>query len=523
MNRCSIKSLMHFVPRALSEFSINPGGKLETMGPNLRSLPGSTDTVRADAWQQVMFMMVIVITSMISSCLPAHATRLPPGLRTCIKTLYPGAQLRLDGAIKTKEGILLLPLIPAKDKTPKGAPVKVTNKFPAQAPELVLFDNGWSFLQLKEADKVKLLALPAETPPALIQELNKAHLPADLIVPEGMVVEQKLAGVIGDLRLPTVTKSKDAPAKETTTKPEVVDSSPSVGLVAATSPSTGKIVLLGAAFKKVAELPTDGTPGGMAQIGKKLFIADQSKDRILIVDTEKGEFAGQIDLPKGCSPRDVIVHSSGKFLYATESGSNTLAVIELDTKKVLMRTKLPPGPTRMKMTPNGFTILVVCASSSKLAFISTLNQKLVAVEQLGKMPDCLTITKSGKAAYISNRNSDDVAVVDITHHKVVASIKCGEGPTGLALSEDEKMLFVSQAKANSIGVIDLKTRQKAKDVQMPLNIEFPGDLLYLPGGNHLIVSSAATDTIGIFNTQTLSFDSEKNVGYTTVNLLWVPL
>ncbi len=471
------------------------------------------------------FLFACLLASLVTvvTAGEAQATRLPTPLRNSIKEIFPGAQLRLDGVIKTKENILFIPLIPHKLSGGKNDNVTLIGKYPQGNPFLFHFSDGWCFLRLQQSTTHSILTIPDATPAGLKEALQSYHLPEDLIVPDNMSVEESLSKAVGDLNITTVRRSdpaKDKPVSTTTAAP--VQRMASLGLVTVSSPATGKVLILGSGLKVVAELPTDGTPDGMVCIGKKIYIADQSKHRILIVNLDKKEFEGQIDLPAGCGPKDIVAHPSGKMLYVSECATNTVAVLELDTKKVLLRTVVPAGPTKLEITPNGFMVLVL-TSGGKLAFISTLNQKLIGSMDIGQMPSTVVIDKEGKRAYVTSRNTDSVIVVDLAHKLIVGKIKTGEGPTGMVMSFDEKRLFVANAKANSISVIDLATAQRIKDVQLPLEVEFPGDLLLIPGGRHIIVSSAATDTIGLLNIDTLAFERQEKLGYTTVNLLWTPL
>jgi DNA-binding beta-propeller fold protein YncE len=119
-------------------------------------------------------------------------------------------------------------------------------------------------------------------------------------------------------------------------------------------------------FKKIAEFPTEGTPGGMAYADGKLYIADQSKNRILKLDPLRKQFIGQMDLPAHSAPKGVAALPDGELLYVSESGSSSIAVFEAKDDRLLVRTKVLSGPGRLAVTPNGSTLLVLNVPAGKL-------------------------------------------------------------------------------------------------------------------------------------------------------------
>lgn len=504
---------------------------------------------------------------------PAFATRPPDNLKEPIKQTFPNARVRLDGVIETTDGTLYIPLIP-KTVTAKATP-GLSAKYPAQAPILFAFSNGWYYLKLSDKDGKKVLTLPVLKDDEK-KKIASCMLPPDLIVPLNMFVSPELKASIGEVRVPVLgsaasattttvgttpvaggetkaTAGKPGATKAATSKPgtatkpaskpattspvqtsqvpvaradeqpiESEETAKAEGVVAVTSPQTGKIALLSSSMNKLGELPTDGTPGGMATAGGKLFIADQTKNRILIVDPQKREFAGQIDFPPGSSPKDVAAQADGTFLYVSECAANKIAIVELATQKILMHTLVPAGPTRMEVAPNGYTLLVLNVPAGKVSFISTLNQKLVGVVGVGGMPSDVMISKDSRTAYVSNRLSNTVSVIDVTQKRVLRTMPTGEGPTGMALSKDGTRLFVANAKENSISVFDLKSNTKIKDVSLPIDVEFPSDIMLMPDGQRMLVTSAATDTLGMLNVETLEFEKQQTLGCTSVDLIWVP-
>jgi YVTN family beta-propeller protein len=358
----------------------------------------------------------------------------------------------------------------------------------------------------------------------LRRQVLSGKMPADLIVPQNMIVARSLKSVIGELAVATADDTTAGRSDFGQPPPKKGSGAPLHGTVFVTSPHTGDITQLDETnLTKIIEFPTEGTPTGMAAGSGKLYIADQAKSRILLLDLKSKQFLGQIDLTKKSAPKGLAILPNGKLLYASESAANDVAVIETATNKVLVRTRVSAGPARIDITPNGSYVVVLNVPAAQATIISTLNQRNMGAVAVGAMPNALVISKDSTRAYISNRMSNTVSVVEILSHRVVETLKTGTGPTGLALSPDGNKLFVANAKDNTISVFDLKTKQKPEEVKLPLDVDFPGDMMVMPGGKRMIITSETTDAVGIFNLDTLQFESQPNIGHSSDEIIWVPM
>lgn len=455
----------------------------------------------------------------------ARATRLHAELKGSIGNLFPKSKIRLDGSIETSRGNLYIPLIPQTElKTP--GKISYAGAFPAgSTPDVVAFSNGWCFLRVVGKGKFKTIALPHDLPEKLRKHILQCHMPADLIVPSDMTVPASLKSLIGDLNISVLNASGGSePATSDVSAWNVDNAGPQPGVVLAISPATGKVALLDETnLQKLSELTTDGTPCGITSGGGLAYIADQTKNRVLILDPKKKQFMGQIDLAAQCAPKGVAAFPRAKLLYVSESATNNIAVLELPTGRVLLRTRVPAGPGRLTMSPNGNYLLVLNVPAGLLTIITTMNQRVLASIPVGAMPSFMTVSQDSKRAYVSNRGTNSVAVVDLISRKVIHTLKAGAGPTGVALNKENDKLFVANAKDNTIWVFDLKTNEKVEEVKLPLDVDFPGELSLMPDGKRLLVSSEATDAVGVFNTETLKFESQPVIGFTSDEIRWMAI
>lgn len=452
--------------------------------------------------------------------LPAFATKLPVELADWFKTNLPQAKIRMDGTLEFSKEDLFLPLMPTTAPPPKGK-LELRDKVPADGvPDLLMFSNGWGFIRLIHQEKLKTVPNLNNLSDSTNRRLMNAHFPSDLIVPENFFVPVRLKSLAKEIAVaePTASAKSQTHTEETKSPPTHNEHS----AVFVTSPLSGKVTMLNdKTLEKISDFQTDGTPGSMASADNKLYITDQAKSRILLLDPAKGEFLGQIDLPKKTSPKGIAALPNGKLLYLTEYSTNNIDIIEVKVGKVLLRTKVAAGPSQIAITPDGNMVLVINVPQGRLTILSTSNQKIIGQVPLGTLPNGLAVTPDSKIAFVTNRVSSSLSIIDLTTKKVIKTFETGLGPTGLALDAKGEVLYIANAKDNSLTLFDAKKFTRIEDIKLPLDIDFPGGLLRLPDNKHLVVTSASTPNVGIFDMEARKFTNQPDVGHPTDQVHWM--
>lgn len=469
---------------------------------------------------------LLAVATMIGlSSLPAIATRLPPEIRKSVLDVYTKGTVRLDGSVALPDGNFLLPLIPGMNPLLK-IKTEAVQKFPGNTsePSLLIYENGWAHLKTLKKGSVLTVNVPADVPEPVKKKLLAMKLPADLIVPDGFVMPKSLKAFLGDLNVPQIDDATLAKPDFGQKKSESSQTAYSgAGTFALISIKDGTIILIDAkTFNKLAEFPTEGTPWGMTFFNGKLYITDQAKNRILLLDPVARKFLGQFDLPPATAPKGIAVLPAAKSLYVSQSGSATVGIYEAANGKAISKTKVPTGPSRVILTPDGIYALVVSVTASELSLISTYNQHVIGSVKVGNVPTCVALHPTEKWAYVSNRMSNTVSVIDFSKRAISGTIKTGTSPTGLAVTPDGSKLFVALGRDNTITIYDTKTLEKKHEAKLPLDVDFPGTICLTPDGKNLLISSQQTDTIGILDTETYEFKKQVQVGHTTQEILWLP-
>lgn len=471
--------------------------------------------------RRLAILLLVALSLATFLQMPGLATRLPQDTRKIVQELFPAGNLRLDGSVELPDRNLLLPLLPNSAlKKPKIGGVQ---KFPARAaePDLIVYENGWVHFRTERKGGKVTLRFPDDVPESVKKRVLSMKLPSDLIVPNGFILPKSMKTIVGDLSIPLAEDV--ALMKPQLGHKATAQAYAGAGSLAMVSIKDGTIILVDAKnYNKSAEFPTEGTPSSMTFLDGKIYIADQAKNRILLLDPSTKKFLGQIELPPSTAPKGIVAPPNGKWVYVSLSATSELAIIEAETGRLLMKTKVPTGPTRMAVTPDGVYVVLLSVTAAELSVISTYNQRLIGSVKVGNVPTGLVLHPTEKIAYVSNRMSNTISVIDVSKRSIINTIKTGVSPMGLAISPDGGKLYVAHGRDNTIIIYDTKTLQKLNEIKLPLDVDFPLSICLTPDAKSLIVSSQQTDTIGVLDTDTLEFTRQVQLGHTTQEIIWVP-
>ncbi|HEV3459550.1 MAG TPA: alkaline phosphatase family protein [Thermoanaerobaculia bacterium] len=317
---------------------------------------------------------------------------------------------------------------------------------------------------------------------------------------------QTPAVIAGDARTPAVIAGDartpgDARASYTSPLPtglrldpvgEVVDLG-SMPLAMALAPGGKQIVVLLAGWREqgiqvvdlasrrvTQTLPQQSAFQGLAfaRDGRRLFVSGGNEDSVVCYSWRDGTAAFERKIPLRDSqsqkpgsryPAGLAVSARGSHLYVAENESDTLAVIDLATSRVVQR--LPTGhyPYAVEPAADGRIYVSAWGADTVAVFRPRAGGLLRAAGtiQVGPRPSALLANRSGSRLFVALAAADRVAVVDPRRRRVLgylddaapAAPAEGSTPNALALSDDGATLFVAEADNNAVAVFDVAERR----------------------------------------------------------------
>jgi YVTN family beta-propeller protein len=119
-------------------------------------------------------------------------------------------------------------------------------------------------------------------------------------------------------------------------------------------------------------------------------------------------------------------------------------------------------PFNLAVSPDGRRLYVACEASDSLVVVDTETRVVVGEIGVGNLPHGVCLSPDGATAYVSNRGADTVSVVDLRASAEVETIVVGDEPHGVVTDVSGRTLYVANAGSSDVSVVDLESRREVK-------------------------------------------------------------
>jgi YVTN family beta-propeller protein len=195
------------------------------------------------------------------------------------------------------------------------------------------------------------------------------------------------------------------------------------------------------------------------------------------------------------------------LLYVTNSGSDSVTVLDRQRDMVVGTIGVGPLPMGIVASPDGAKLYVANSGSNNISVIDTAANRVInTISNFGYSPAELALSADGRWLYATNPDSDNVSVIDTVSQMVVQGIPVGRRPADIVFDEDRGKVYVANRAENSVSIIDADTSAVEHTVTVDLNpsgLAVQNDRLYVAnsGSNTVsvikIASYAVTKTIPV--------------------------
>ncbi len=207
--------------------------------------------------------------------------------------------------------------------------------------------------------------------------------------------------------------------------------------------------------------------------GRSLYASGGSQDVIYRYRWE-GDSASLVDSlrldPTGAVgrgsryPAGIGVSPDGRRLYVAENLTDSLAVLDLTTGRVVQRLATGRYPYGVALGADG-RVYVSAWGGAWIATFLPQGDRLLAGARIpvGRHPSALALNGRGTRLFVARASFDRIAVVDTRRDTVVGELSDaaaagppeGATPNGLALSPDGRRLYVAEADNNAAAIFEL--------------------------------------------------------------------
>ena len=169
--------------------------------------------------------------------------------------------------------------------------------------------------------------------------------------------------------------------------------------------------------------------------------------------------------PEKISPAGLDIDDAKGLLYVVTKEDNSLYILSLKTKQVLLKYPLGGEGYTCLLSANKKELYITCWGCDRLLIFNTTTQKIDAQIPVGNHPNDECVTRNGRYLFVANANDNSVSVIDLNDRKLVQTLDAalypgapsGSTTNALALSTDEKTLYIANADNNCLAVFDVST------------------------------------------------------------------
>ena len=203
----------------------------------------------------------------------------------------------------------------------------------------------------------------------------------------------------------------------------------------------------------------------------------------------------------GKSPNFITLNSEARKLYATSYNSDELLGIDLDKKVVTQSVVVGEHPMGFAITDQGKTALVACKDSGTVAIVDLETFRVIDEIKVGGFPNFVAMSPLGYRAYVTNygrSREGQLHIIDTRERTISATLKIGSSPFGMAVSPVTELVYVVVGGNNEVWVVD--PDRQAVIQKIPVG-EAPDGIAITPDGKRVFVANSRTHDLSVIDTQ----------------------
>ena len=269
--------------------------------------------------------------------------------------------------------------------------------------------------------------------------------------------------------------------------------------------------------------------------GGVAYVSNQ-KGNITLIDLTSFEPAGEIDIG-GASPRGIGVTADGKLLVVASRDKGDLAVIDLQTRKVIKRIPIGKNPEFVRVRGDQAFVSFEPTSEggpppkagskeaqepkkkqgkekeepARIAVVDLTAGKKTMDIVAGMQTEGIEFSADGKKIIVTNEEDNNLTVHDIASGKLLKTIDTkpfGNRPRGIKMSPDGKFYVATIEYGNKLVVLDgdFNVIKSVATGETPYGVAFGRD------GSRFYVALAKGKTLQVFDAASQTSIAEHPIG-----------
>jgi YVTN family beta-propeller protein len=187
-----------------------------------------------------------------------------------------------------------------------------------------------------------------------------------------------------------------------------------------------------------------------------LLVTTELPSMLLMIDARARKIVKEYDI-KGKAPHIVKLSKDRVWAYTSNTDTGALSAVNLKTGEVKV---IPIGerPQGMAFSPDNRRLYVTNMNSDSIGIIDTQSKTRIGDIPTGKGPVRVRVTPDGKTLVYALQTGEAVGFANAETRKEEAQVKLTGQPVSLTFSKDNQYAFSAVQSQDKIFVIPLRTR-----------------------------------------------------------------
>ena len=231
--------------------------------------------------------------------------------------------------------------------------------------------------------------------------------------------------------------------------------------------------------------------------GRRVYASGGNENRVYAYDLAGGRIELADSLVLGLPwpkqkiwPAGLDIDEAAGRLYVVARENDSLYVVDLRTKALVKRMKLPATPYTCVLSRDGKRLYVSLWGGAAVAVVGTGRLDIRATIPVGDHPCDMREAPDGTRLFVANANNNTVYVIDVAGQRVTESLvtslrpdaPAGSTPNALALTPDGKTLYVANADNNYLALFDVTEAGSSRPLGFIPTGWYPTAVCALPDG-----------------------------------------
>jgi YVTN family beta-propeller protein len=238
--------------------------------------------------------------------------------------------------------------------------------------------------------------------------------------------------------------------------------------------------------------------------GDHTYVLDPDSGLIVFGEGKPGEFpreSGRLRL--GGRLASLVLAPDGKTLVVDDAATSRLIFVSVEVRKVLGAVEVGKGTGPIVILPDGSKAFVADTEEKKVSAADTASRQILSHIEISSRPTALLLKPDGGELFVLSAVGGIATIVDTLHNNVEQTFPTGRGTVAGVIRRDQSVLYLANAGDGSVTCLDVENREVLNSTHVGTE---PRALALTPDERFLAVADRGASSLAVLRADPRSRD-----------------